>query len=49
MERFVNPDNSVFYTAIRSEIYVDKTGKLLLGDENNVEVLNNVLSDSERA
>ena len=28
MGRFVNPDNSAFYTAIRSEIYVDKTGFL---------------------
>ena len=28
MGRFVNPDNSAFYTAVRSEIYVDKTGIL---------------------
>lgn len=28
MGRFVNPDNSAFYTAVRSEIYVDKTGVL---------------------
>lgn len=28
MGRFVNLDNSAFYTAVRSEIYVDKIGVL---------------------